>query len=238
MIIDTHKSKAPGNSDYSEGLHTDTNGQYFTADTPIAHTFAAESIRIQNQTDSKLLVNHPVSGIVADGFSSPKDKAQQAGRRFSVSGFSFDRKLRAARFHLYGGPCGTPQGVPVPYPGLLTRTVCHHRLAALAAGSKPVDKEPIMADTRMPAAGTNTSHNNHDPRLMVAQNVFHSSSEHVLEMYAGHLKKSEALAYALVEALKPPSPELEYAHLLAEILYEHCSTQVTSSVLATSYLEG
>lgn len=91
------------------------------------------------------------------GIGVPVDKAQQP-RPETGSGF-FTPPSCAGHGHPYGGPCGASQDAPVPYPGTPTHTVCHPRLASREAGFKPVDKEPIMADTTTPtqSTGTNTS---------------------------------------------------------------------------------
>ena len=66
-------------------------------------------------------------------------------------------------------------------------------------------------------------------RVKAAQDTLRKSSEYVIYCFSEQMEQAEALADALVQALKPPSPVPDdypiYAHRLAELLYEHlCST--------------
>lgn len=107
-------------------MTTNANGLTAGNSQPVQKTYK-QGHHCTARQQKNVQVHHQHGAILVAGFDSPTVKAQQAGRRFSVSGFSFVRKLRAARIPLYGGPCGTPQGVPVPLPGLSTCTVCHQR---------------------------------------------------------------------------------------------------------------
>lgn len=70
-----------------------------------------------------------------------------------------------------------------------------------------------------------TSPDDYQLRRKAAQDTLRKTSEYVIESFSEHQEQAEALADALVQALKPPSPVPDdypiYAHRLAEILYDH-----------------
>ena len=100
-------------------------------------------------------LQHFAGDILAAGCGSPIDKAQQP-RQTIERGF-FTSPGCVGHGFAYDGPCGWHRKmrrslIPVyQRPHGLSPT-----LVALAAGSKPVDKEPIMADTPTPTSGTST----------------------------------------------------------------------------------
>ena len=76
---------------------------------------------------------------------------------------------------------------------------------------------------------TTPSQDDYQQRVKAAQDTLRKTSEYVLYCFSEQMEQAEALADALVQALKPPSPVPDdypiYAHRLAELLYEHlCST--------------
>ena len=87
------------------------------------------------------------------GFDSPVVKAQQPRPFTGQRLFCFlIPVLRWGMALFRQAVWDTCKGVPVPLPGLSTRTVCRLCLTAKAAGFKPVVKEPLWQTPSPPAA--------------------------------------------------------------------------------------
>ena len=86
---------------------------------------------------------HPVTGVPVIGFGSPDSRRTAAQLRHFLRPFAWQRPL-------WAGPCGEPQGSPVPTAGLPTCTVPSTRLVA-GADFRPHSRS-IAMDIHAPGA--------------------------------------------------------------------------------------